>query len=54
MMMDWLGEHRAAETLERALVEVLKEGKTLTPDLGGKAKTYEMAEAVSQKIKTLA
>jgi 3-isopropylmalate dehydrogenase len=53
MMLDWLGEHRAAETLEKALIEVLKEGKTLTPDLGGKAKTYEMAEAVSQKIKTI-
>jgi isocitrate/isopropylmalate dehydrogenase len=29
---------------------VLREAKTLTPDLGGKAKTDEMAEAVSQKI----
>ena len=50
MMLDWLREHRAAKILEEALIEVLREGKTLTPDLGGKAKTYEMAEAVSQKI----
>lgn len=50
MMLDWLGENRAAEILEEALVGVLKEGKILTPDLGGRSKTHEMAEAVSSEI----
>lgn len=50
MMLDWLGESKAAEILKKALVEVLKEGKALTPDLGGRFKTHEMAEAVSLKI----
>ena len=54
MMLDWLGEKRGAEVLERALIEVLKEGRTLTPDLGGRAKTHEMAEEVSQKIRKIA
>jgi len=50
MMLDWMGEHRASQILEEALIKVLTDGKALTPDLGGKAKTYDMAEAVSQKI----
>lgn len=54
MMLDWLGEARGAEVLEGALMEVLREGRTLTPDLGGSAKTHEMAEEVSRKIKEIA
>lgn len=50
MMLDWLGEGKAAGILEEALVGVLKEGKILTPDLGGRSKTHEMAEEVSLKI----
>lgn len=53
MMLDWLGEKKAAQVLDKAVLAVLNEGKALTPDLGGKAKTYEAAEAVSAKIRTV-
>lgn len=52
MMLDYLGERRVAERVHRALVEVLAEGKSVTPDLGGTATTMEMAEAVAARIKT--
>ncbi len=50
MMLDWLGEKDAAKTLEEAVVGVLKEGKHLTPDLGGRARTSEAAEAIKKRI----
>jgi len=53
MMLDWLGEKKAAEVLDKAVLAVLNEGKALTLDLGGKAKTYEAAEEVSAKIRTV-
>ena len=51
MMLDWLGEKKAAEALEASVVEVLKEGKTLTPDLKGNSKTKDVTKSV---IKCLA
>lgn len=53
MMLDWLGEKKAAEVLECSVLSVLTEGRVLTPDLGGRAKTHEVAEAVSAKIRTV-
>ncbi|MBM3291521.1 isocitrate/isopropylmalate dehydrogenase family protein [Candidatus Bathyarchaeota archaeon] len=50
MMLDWLGEKEAAKKLENAVMEVLKEGKVVTPDLGGKASTDQMAQAVINTI----
>jgi isocitrate dehydrogenase (NAD+) len=50
MMMDYLGEKQAAATIENAVIAVLKEGKTRTADLGGKATTREMADAIAKKI----
>ena len=46
MMMDHLGEPYEARKLENALLDVLNEGKVLTPDLGGSSKTMEMAEEI--------
>ena len=51
MMLDWLGEKKAAEALEASVVEVLKKGKTLTPDLKGNSKTKDVTKSV---IKCLA
>ena len=51
MMFDWLGEREAAKLLETAIEEVLAEGKVLTPDLGGKAKTMEFAEKVAEAVR---
>jgi len=46
LMLDHLGQSQAAARLHRAVAAVLKAGKVKTPDLGGKATTVEMAEAV--------
>jgi len=51
MMLRYIGESKAAEKLENALLEVYKEGKVRTKDLGGTAKTAEFADAVIAKLK---
>lgn len=50
MMLKHLGEFAAAERVMRGVLAVLKEGKTVTYDLGGTAKTSEMAAAVIEKM----
>ena len=46
LMLDHLGQSKAATRLHQAVATVLKAGKVRTPDLGGKGTTAEMAEAV--------
>ncbi|MCE5281148.1 MAG: NAD-dependent isocitrate dehydrogenase [Deltaproteobacteria bacterium] len=46
MMLTHLGETAAASSIERAIEAVLKEGKVLTSDLGGRATTKEITEAI--------
>lgn len=50
MMMEWLNEFEAAEAIESAVRRVLSERRVVTYDLGGSAKTHEMAEEVARKI----
>ena len=50
MMLDFLHEHESAQKLSSAVVKVLEEAKTLTPDLGGEASTMEVAEAVKNAL----
>ena len=50
MMLDYLEEPEEARKLESALLEVLNEGKVITPDLGGSSKTMEMAEEIKYKL----
>ena len=50
MMLEWLGEREAASMVEKAVIGVLREGKTLTPDIGGSAKTDDVAAAVRKKL----
>jgi 3-isopropylmalate dehydrogenase len=56
-LLKWLGEKsgisnyvEAGKAVESAIERVLSEGKVLTPDLGGSAKTIEFAEAVAVRI----
>lgn len=46
MMLRYLGESKAADRVEKAVAKILKEGKKLTPDLGGNAGTAEYTKAV--------
>ena len=51
LMLNYLGEKEAAKKIEAAVVAVLVEGKVRTADLGGKATTSDMADAIVEKIK---
>ncbi len=46
LMLQYLGEHEAAERIQNAVQAVLKRGETLTADLGGSAGTQEYTQAV--------
>lgn len=50
MMLNYLGNAEEAHKLENALLEVLSQSKVLTPDLGGSAKTMEMAKEIRLKL----
>lgn len=57
MLLAWLGHQhhepkavKAAELIERAAENVIGAGKILTPDLGGKASTVEMGDAVAAQV----
>jgi len=50
MMLDWLGEEEKGTRLEKAVAEVVKEGKVRTYDMGGANTTLEMGEAIAAKL----
>ena len=50
MMLDWLGEADKGARVEQAVAAVIAEGKVRTYDMGGSAKTLEMAEAIAAKL----
>lgn len=50
MMLDYLGESETARAVEEVLINVIREGKNVTPDLGGTATTTEMAEYIASKL----
>ena len=50
MMLDYLGEAATARRIEKAITDVLLEGKVRTYDLGGTSSTTEMAEAIAARV----
>jgi len=50
LMLHFLGEGEAAQRIYDAVVAVIGEGKSVTYDLGGDAKTSEMADAIIAKL----
>ncbi|MGH7931638.1 MAG: isocitrate/isopropylmalate dehydrogenase family protein [Candidatus Binataceae bacterium] len=46
LMLDYLGFHEESKRFEEAIRTVYAEGKVLTPDQGGKAKTGDFTQAV--------
>ncbi|KAF8631197.1 hypothetical protein AX15_002529 [Amanita polypyramis BW_CC] len=50
LMLRHLGYLKAADRLDNAVDQVLREGTTLTPDLKGKSTTQEVLDAVLKKL----
>jgi isocitrate dehydrogenase (NAD+) len=50
MMLDHLGHEACATRIRRALEDVVREGKTVTRDLGGTAGTHEFADAIIARL----
>jgi isocitrate/isopropylmalate dehydrogenase len=50
MMLDWLGETDKGEAVEKAVADVIREGKVRTYDMGGNAKTLDMARAIAERL----
>lgn len=50
MMLQHMGLNEHADKIQAAVFKVIAEGKTITGDLGGKAKTAEFAEAVMKAL----
>ena len=46
MMLDYMGHPREAERIRTGVTSVLKSGKDVTRDLGGKSSTEQMARAI--------
>lgn len=51
LMLKYLGETEAADNLYNAVSKVIRDGETVTFDLGGRASTMEMAQAIAKKVK---
>jgi isocitrate dehydrogenase len=49
-MLDYLGEKKESQAIFRATRAVMKEGRHLTYDLGGKAGTKQMAQAIIRNL----
>jgi len=53
MMLDFLNEKRCSKAIDLAIRNVLKKKRDLTPDLGGNAKTMDLANAIKKELKNL-
>ncbi|MBI5876539.1 MAG: tartrate dehydrogenase [Chloroflexi bacterium] len=51
MMLDHLGEHDTAARIERAIKAVTAERRVLTPDLGGRARTRDVTDAIIDMLR---
>jgi tartrate dehydrogenase/decarboxylase / D-malate dehydrogenase len=54
MMLEHLGETKAAQALEKAIASVLARSEVRTPDLGGTASTREVGEAITRELMVVA
>ena len=54
LLLEWLGEKRASELTTAGIRKLLKEGTTLTPDLGGTSSTKQVGATIASTIKELA
>lgn len=49
-MLRQLGYADGANRIDKAVDEVIREGRVLTPDLGGSSKTQEVTDEVLKRI----
>lgn len=54
MMLEHLGQEEAGQLIVRAIEALTREGRVLTPDLGGRATTQEVGEAIRAHLRALA
>jgi len=52
-LLGYIGEEKESKAIFRATTEVIEENKTVTYDLGGSAKTSEMAQAIADRVSGL-
>ena len=50
LMLDYVGEARIVQRVERAVFDVLEQGRYLTGDLGGTATTAQLTDAIIDKL----
>ena len=50
LLLEYVGEHKIKSRIERAVWDVLEEGKHLTGDLGGTANTAGFSDAIIDKL----
>jgi tartrate dehydrogenase/decarboxylase/D-malate dehydrogenase len=50
LMLEHLGEQKAADAIIKAIETVIAETKLRTPDIGGKTKTSEMGKAIAEAL----
>ncbi len=50
MMLSWLSENEKADRIEKAVAEVIREGRVRTYDMHGSNTTLEMANAVADRV----
>lgn len=53
LMLDHLGLNTSASRISKAVHQVIAEGKTTTPDIGGSASTTEFTQAVIEKLASM-
>ena len=51
LMLEYLGEKKAAEKVRKAVAVVLKKGKVLTQDLGGTGSTTALAQGIIREMR---
>ncbi len=50
LMLEYVGQQEMAAKIDTSLRKVLREGRAVTPDLGGKATTDEMCRAIIKNL----
>jgi tartrate dehydrogenase/decarboxylase/D-malate dehydrogenase len=51
-MLRHLDQPEAADAIESAIAQVLAKGQARTPDIGGKATTRELGDAITSAVST--